>query len=67
MDEADLEEPATATAAVEDVVKYVKGLALVIFEENHPCDALEKVIFFETIMVDLLFILMTIILKSSIQ
>ena len=43
MDESDLGEQAATTAAVEDVVRYVKNLASVIFEERNPCDALEKV------------------------
>ena len=43
MDESDLGEPPAATAAIDDVIKYLKGVSLLIFEENNPCHALDRV------------------------
>lgn len=47
MEETELgAEPAATTAATEDVIRYLKGVSLVIFEENNPCEALNKVCVF---------------------
>ena len=48
MDESDVGEPPTgatpvATANLDAVIKYLKNVSLVVFEEDDPCPALDKV------------------------
>lgn len=50
MDEPDVGEPPTvapvATANFETVVKYLKNVSLVVFEEDEPCAALDRVSYY---------------------